>query len=195
MLTYENNPFCHSGLDPESGVFLFKKKAKILDFRLKTPMAEKFGGYRWVKEGYLDNRTPGVVVGEMTFASLGPVEFCLNGDFNPDIAGRIFSFQNSQFADDPNAASRLLDLASPQAGTVSSISFDPHPLLAPHPYIEWFSLDGDHYRIELQDGDARLLDPDEAVPYDAQSQKIRESYAGQSGQPHEETRSPDQEWF
>lgn len=158
-------------------------------------MAEKFGGYRWVKEGYLDNRTPGVVVGEMTFASLGQVEFCLNGDFNPDIAGRIFSFKNSQFADDSNAASRLLDLANPQVGTVSSISFDPHPLLAPHPYIEWFSLDGDHYRIELQGGDARLLDPDEAVPYDVQSQKIRESYAGQSIQPHEETRSPDQEWF
>ncbi len=158
-------------------------------------MAEKFGGYRWVKEGYLDNRTPGIVVGEMTFVALGPVEFCLNGDFKPDIAGRIFSFQNSQFADDPNAASRLLDLANPQIGTVSSISFDPHPLLAPHPYIEWFSLDGDHYRIELQDGDARLLDPDEAVSYDVRSQKIRESYAGQSIQLHEKTRSPDQEWF
>ena len=158
-------------------------------------MAEKFGGYRWVKEGYLDNRTPGVVVGAMTFASLGPVEFYLNGDFKPDIAGRIFSFKNSQFADDPNAASRLLDLANPQLGTVSSISFDPHPLLAPHPYIEWFSLKGDHYRIELQEGDARLLDSTEAASYEAQSQQIREAYAGRSVEPPMETRSADQEWF
>ncbi len=158
-------------------------------------MAEKFGGYRWVKEGYLDNRTPGVVVGEMTFASLGPIEFYLNGDFKPDIAGRIFTFKNSQFADDPNAVSRLLDLANPQLGTVSSISFDPHPLLAPHPYIEWFSLTGDHYRIELPDGDARLLEPAEASSYEEQSRRIREAYAGQSIRPPEETRSADQEWF
>ena len=158
-------------------------------------MAEKFGGYRWVKEGYLDNRTRGVVVGEMTFASLGPIEFYLNGDFKPDIAGLIFSFKNPQFADDPNAGSRLLDLANPQIGTVSSISFDPHPLLAPHPYIEWFSLGGDHYRIELQEGDARLLDPAEASCHDEQSKQIREANAGRSVKPPAETESTDQEWF
>ncbi len=158
-------------------------------------MAEKFGGYRWVKEGYLDNRTRGVVVGKMTFASLGPIEFYLNGDFKPDIAGRIFSFKNSQFVDDPNSASRLLDLANPQIGTVSSISFDPHPLLAPHPYIEWFSLSGDHYRIELQEGDARLLDLAEASCYEEQSRTIRQAYAGRSVKPSAETRSSDQEWF
>ncbi len=158
-------------------------------------MAEKFGGYRWVKEGYLDNRTPGVVVGAMTFASLGPIDFYLNGDFKPDIAGRIFTFTNSKFSDDPNAASRLLDLANPQIGTVSSISFDPHPLLAPHPYIEWFSLAGDHYRIELPDGDAWLLEPAEASSYEEQSRRIREAYAGQSMRSSEETRSTDQEWF
>jgi len=159
-------------------------------------MAEKFGGYRWVKEGYLDNRTRGVVVGEMTFASLGPIEFYLNGDFKPDIAGLIFSFKNPQFADDPNAGSRLLDFANPQIGTVSSISFDPHPLLAPHPYIEWFSLGGDHYRIELQEGDAWLLDSAEASSYEEQSQKIRDAYAGRSVEkPSAETQSADQEWF
>lgn len=158
-------------------------------------MAEKFGGYRWVKEGYLDNRTPGVVVGVMTFASLGSIEFYLNGDFKPDIAGRIFSFKNSQFADDPSAASRLLDLANPQLGTVSSISFDPHPLLAPHPYIEWFSLDGDHYRIELQEGDAWLLDSAEAASCDEQSRKIREACADRSVESPGESASADHEWF
>ena len=95
-----------------------------------------------MKEGYLDNRIRGIVVGEMTFASVGPIKFYLNGDFKSDIAGRIFSFHNSQFVDDLQAASRLIELSNPQIGTVSSISFDPHPLLAPHPYIEWFSLRG-----------------------------------------------------
>ncbi len=158
-------------------------------------MAEKFGGYRWVKEGYLDNRIQGVVVGEMTFASIGPIEFYLNGDFNSDIAGLIFSFKNSQFVDNSNASSRLLDLANPLTGTVSLISFDPHPLLAPHPYIEWFSLNGDHYRIELQGNDARLLDPAEASSYDEQSRKIRKTCAGRSVMPPAETPSADQEWF
>ncbi len=158
-------------------------------------MAEKFGGYRWVKEGYLDNRTQGIVVGKMVFATLGPIEFYLNGDFRSDIAGQIFSFKNSQFVDDPNAASRLLDFASPQIGTVSSISFDPHPLLAPHPYIEWFSLDGDHYRIELQEGDARLLDLAEASNYEVESQTIKQAYRGRFVHPPAETRPADEEWF
>ncbi len=155
-------------------------------------MAEKFGGYRWVKEGYLDNRTRGVVVGEMTFAFVGPIEFYLNGDFKPDIAGRLFSFKNSQFVEDPNAASGLFDFANPQIGTVSSISFDPHPLLAPHPYIEWFSLSGDHYRIELQEGDAQLLNPADASCYEEQSRRIRETYAERSVQSPAEPRSSDQ---
>ena len=158
-------------------------------------MAEKFGGYRWVKEGYLDNRIRGIVVGEMTFASVGPIKFYLNGDFKSDIAGRIFSFHNSQFVDDLQAASRLIELSNPQIGTVSSISFDPHPLLAPHPYIEWFSQGGDHYRIELQEGEARLLDADEASCYEGRSRQIRQAYAGQSAQPPAETRPADQEWF
>ncbi len=146
-------------------------------------MAEKFGGSRWVKSGYLDNRTPGVVVGTMVFAAVGPIDFYLDGDFKPDIAGQIFSFANSRFSDDPAAASRLADLGALQTGTVSSISFDPHPLLDPHPYIEWFACNGDHYRIELQEGDARLLDPAEASRYEESSEKIRHAYAAQSVHP------------
>ena len=158
-------------------------------------MAEKFGGYRWVKTGYLDNRTQGVVVGIMEFAVIGPVDFYLNGDFKPDIAGRIFSFTNSQFSDDPNAASRLTDLGHVQIGTVSSISFDPHPLLDPHPYIEWFACDGSHYRIELQEGEARLLDPDEASRYEESSRKIRDAYAAQSVQTPVASDPAGEEWF
>ncbi len=57
-------------------------------------MAEKFGGSRWFKEGYLDNRTSGLVVGRLTFAAIGSVDVCLKGDFKPDIAGRVISLHN-----------------------------------------------------------------------------------------------------
>lgn len=161
----------------------------------QTSMAHKFGGSRWVKEGYLDNRIPGVVVGHVIFAAVGRIEFYLKGDFQSDIAGQIFSFCNPQFSDDPNAASHVMDLENPQLGTVSSISFDPHPLLAPHPYIEWFSFKGEHYRIELKDGDARLLDPVEASLYEADSRRMREAYAGRIIHPSPEPDASDQEWF
>ena len=44
-------------------------------------MAQKFGNSRWVQEGFLDNREDGTVVGRITFAVLGPVEF-----YPPEIA-------------------------------------------------------------------------------------------------------------
>ena len=43
-------------------------------------MAQKFGNSRWVQEGFLDNREDGTVVGRITFAVLGPVEFYLAGE-------------------------------------------------------------------------------------------------------------------
>ncbi len=158
-------------------------------------MAEKFGGYRWVKAGWLDNRTPGVVVGTMEFAAVGPVDFSLDGDFKPDIAGRMFAFTNSQFFDDPNAASSLADMDGVQTGVVSSISFDPHPLLEPHPYIEWFAGDGQHCRIELRDGDARLLEPSEASGYTERSAKILDAGAVQSVQTPTAPEPAGDEWF
>ena len=46
-------------------------------------MAQKFGNARWVKEGYFDNRMADVVVGQITFAALGVVDFCLSGCLLP----------------------------------------------------------------------------------------------------------------
>ena len=134
-------------------------------------------------------------MGHVIFAAVGRIEFYLKGDFQSDIAGQIFSFCNPQFSDDPNAASHVMDLENPQLGTVSSISFDPHPLLAPHPYIEWFSFKGEHYRIELKDGDARLLDSEEASLYEADSRRMREAYAGRIIHLSPEPDESDQEWF
>lgn len=136
-------------------------------------MAQKFGNARWVKEGFLDNRTAGTVVGRITFAVVGAVPIVLQGDFKDDIKGEIIVFENPNFEDDDRAAFDLADLDSVLRGTVYLISLDPHPLLDPHPYIEWFSAEGIHYRIELQDGDARIATQQETAGLFEESQKIR----------------------
>ncbi len=135
-------------------------------------MAQKFGNFRWVKEGYLDNRTEGIVVGQMTFAGLGSVDICLAGQFTREICGGVFRFYNSTFIDDGRALDSLAEFDIPQIGKVSLISFDPHPLLDPHPYIEWFSEQKDHYRIELEPNDAHLLSEEEVQDIDAISQSL-----------------------
>ncbi|MGH7254570.1 MAG: hypothetical protein ACREI3_02225, partial [Nitrospirales bacterium] len=112
-------------------------------------MAQKFGNARWVKEGWLDNRAAGEVVGQITFAALGTVDIYLHGDFKGEIAGRAIRFRNRNYVDEELADQILDDLESPQVGEVNLIAFDPHPNLPPHPYIEWFSLGKNHYRIEL----------------------------------------------
>lgn len=135
-------------------------------------MAEKFANFRWVKEGFLDNRQTGFVVGKIVFAALGEVEFCLEGDCKGELAGKIFQFRKKNFLDDMMAADRLAEFEIPQIGRVSLISFDPHPLLEPHPYIEWFSRDEQHYRIELLADEAWILTEEEALQFDEESSKI-----------------------
>lgn len=138
-------------------------------------MAEKFGNSRWVKEGFLDNREAGSVVGRITLAALGPVDLYLRGDFKGEIAGKAVRFRNSRFADEALAGQVLADFEIPQVGEVSLISFDPHPMLAPHPYIEWFSIGQNHYRIELAEGDAWTLSEGEAAELDDASRTIRDA--------------------
>ncbi len=140
-------------------------------------MAEKFGNGRWVKEGYFDNRTPDVVVGQITFASLGIVDMCLAGNLSGEIAGKVIQFRNPKFLDDPYAGEMLGDFAIPQIGKVSLLSFDPHPLLAPHPYFEWFSRDQQHYRIELELDDAWEIPDSECATIIDTSQRIHKDYA------------------
>lgn len=143
-------------------------------------MAEKFGNARWVKEGFLDNRVAGTVVGRITFAGIGPVDLYLTGDCRGEIAGKAIRFSNSRFAEDDAAGHVLGDFDTPHVGEVSLISFDPHPLLAPHPYIEWFSLRKNHYRIELLPEDARILSEAEAAALDQDSAAIRQSLSGRA---------------
>ena len=137
-------------------------------------MAQKFGNSRWVKEGFLDNRASGRVVGRIVFAAIGPVEFLLRGDFKGEIQGQLITFSNPSFEDDDVAGHSLGDMENPQTGDVSLMSFDPHPHLTPHPYFEWFSARDNHYRIELAAGAARIAPPDEARALDADLAAISE---------------------
>jgi hypothetical protein len=130
-------------------------------------MAQKFANGRWVKEGFMDNRTSGRVVGRIVFAAIGPVDFLLRGDFKGEIQGTLITFSNPSFEDDDVAGHVLGDLENPQTGDVSLMSFDPHPHLPPHPYLEWFSNRDNHYRIELASGAARIADENEARALDA----------------------------
>lgn len=144
-------------------------------------MAQKFANARWVKEGYFDNRTAEIVVGQITFAALGVVDFCLSGGLGGEVAGTVIQFRNPKFLDDPYAGEVLDDFAIPQLGKVSLFSFDPHPLLSPHPYFEWFSLDQQHYRIELDPEDAWIVAESEWEAITSASQRIRESFGPTAG--------------
>jgi len=137
-------------------------------------MAQKFANARWVKEGYFDNRVPGLVVGQVTFAVLGTVDFCLAGGLSGEIEGKVIRFCNPAFLDDPRAADSLDDFDVPQIGKASLLSFDPHPLLPPHPYFEWFSLHQQHYRIELKPDEAWILTEPESESVTGVSQRIHQ---------------------
>lgn len=150
-------------------------------------MAQKFGNGRWVQEGFLDNREKGTVVGRIVFAAVGPVDLYLKGDFKPDIAGQVIEFRNSRFEDEDLAGQVIGDLENPQIGSVNLISFDPHPNLVPHPYVEWFSVRSNHYRFELEPQDAWLVPTHDLAVIDQQSRRIRAALAGQTAErPNEE---------
>ena len=143
-------------------------------------MAQKFGNGRWVQEGFLDNREKGTVVGRIVFAAVGPVDLYLKGDFKADIAGQVIEFRNSRFEDEDLACQVIGDLENPQTGSVNLISFDPHPNLVPHPYVEWFSSRSNHYRFELEPQDAWLVPTDDLAVIDQQSRRIRAELAGKA---------------
>lgn len=138
-------------------------------------MSQKFGNSRWVREGYLDNRVEGTVVGRIHFAVIGAVDVYLGGNFKADIAGQVIRFRNRRFEEEDVAGQVIGDMENPQIGTVNLISFDPHPNLVPHPYIEWFSIRKNHYRIELEPADAWVMSESEVATIEAESQRIRET--------------------
>jgi hypothetical protein len=146
-------------------------------FVIGGSMAQKFANGRWVQEGFLDNRVDGTIVGRIVFAVVGPVDVYLRGNFKPDILGQVIQFRNPRFEDEDLAGQVIGDMENPQIGDVNLISFDPHPNLAPHPYIEWFSTKKNHYRIELEPADAWIVPMLESGEIDRVSRAIREVLA------------------
>ena len=73
------------------------------------------------------------------------------------------------------------DIENPQIGTVNLISFDPHPNLIPHPYVEWFSTRSNHYRFELEVQDAWIVPSLTCGIIDDQSRQIRAGRTGHGG--------------
>ena len=146
-------------------------------------MAQKFANGRWVQEGFLDNRVEGTIVGRIVFAVIGPVDVYLQGNFKTDIVGQVIQFRNPRFEDEDLAGQMIGDMESPQIGSVNLISFDPHPNLMPHPYIEWFSAKKNHYRIELEPADAWIVPAADMGKIDQVSRTIRQTLARQSNEP------------
>jgi len=155
-------------------------------------MAQKFGNGRWVQEGFLDNRIEGIVVGRIVFAAIGPVDLYLKGNFKADIAGQVIQFRNGRFEDDELAAQVLGDMENPQIGTVNLISFDPHPNLVPHPYVEWFSDRSNHYRFELNPDEAWIVPETEWSTINEPSRLIRKSLAGRA---EERSQREESDWI
>jgi hypothetical protein len=91
----------------------------------------------------------------------------------------VIRFRNSRFEDEDVAGQVIGDMENPQIGRVNLISFDPHPNLAPHPYVEWFSLRKNHYRFELNPADAWIVPNAERGAIDPESRRIREALADQ----------------
>jgi len=104
----------------------------------------------------------------------------LRGNFKGEIAGKIIQFRNSHFEDEDLAGQVIGDMENPQIGDVNLMSFDPHPNLVPHPYIEWFSTRKNHYRFELDPADAWIVSDEQVSELDEKSQRIRQSLAGQA---------------
>ncbi|GBL39117.1 MAG: hypothetical protein ITD36_06770 [Nitrospira sp.] len=146
-------------------------------------MAQKFANGRWVQEGFLDNRVEGTIVGRIVFAVIGPVDVYLQGNFKTDIVGQVIEFRNPRFEDEDLAGQMIGDMESPQIGSVNLISFDPHPNLMPHPYIEWFSAKKNHYRIELEPADAWIVPAADMGKIDQVSRTIRQTLTRRSNEP------------
>src|SRR5207253_5218631 len=95
-------------------------------------------------------------------------------DFVGEIKGRLITIRKPAFMDDDVAGHVRGDMENPQTGDDSLMSFDPHPHLPPHPYLEWFSDRQNHYRIELAAGAARIAGADEDLELEPEIHKIVE---------------------
>lgn len=124
----------------------------LFDSNLSIHMAFRFGNYRWVKQGTLDNRVAGRTVGTLDLAVVGKVLLELDGDMQGALRGKLAHFQNPEY--DPayvfdhgpytSTAEEYMDgFSSRQQGDVGDI------LGEPYFYLEWYSRANGRCVVEL----------------------------------------------
>lgn len=115
-------------------------------------MVCRFGDYKWVQSGTLDNRELGRTTGTIQLASLGEVVLSLSGDMQGELRGQALTFTNPEY--DPkhqfdhgpykSTAKEYFDgFSKRQTGEVGDI------LIKPYLYIEWYSNENWRCVIEL----------------------------------------------
>ena len=116
-------------------------------------MAWRFGSYRFVKQGILDNTQLGRITGEIEFADVGRVMLDLHGNMQGNLQNRRICFSNPDY--DPehifdhggggasSAAVYMQDFDTKQIGQVGDIFGKPYL------YIEWYSDSNGRCVIEL----------------------------------------------
>ena len=105
----------------------------------------------YLKEGELDNSTPGRITGWMRFAGLKEkVVFELQGDFHRDIRGTRILFAGGGHDGDPKAASYMDGFSLKQTGKAGDITAGLPPQdYVDYPYLEWYSDTNGRIVLEL----------------------------------------------
>lgn len=113
----------------------------------------------YLKEGELDNSTPGRITGWMRFAGIKEkVVFQLRGDFHRDIRGAKIRFVGEGHDNDPKAASYMDGFAREQTGKAGDITAGLSPQdYVDYPYIEWYSESNGRIVVELEPGKVEVV--------------------------------------
>ena len=116
-------------------------------------MAWRFGSYRFVRQGILDNTQSGRTTGELEFADVGRVMLDLRGDMQGNLLNRKIRFNNPDYdpkyifdhggGDTSTAGVYMRDFDTKQSGQVGDIFGEPYL------YIEWYSDSNGRCVIEL----------------------------------------------
>jgi hypothetical protein len=132
---------------------------------------------KYLKEGELDNTTPGKVTGWMQFAGKSErVTVELEGDFHRDIRGAKIRFKGQGQDDDPEAASYMDMLSAHQTGRVGDMTAGLPPRdYASYPYLEWYGDDNGRVVLELEPWQIEVIGT--PLPYEQQEPVSRTQQA------------------
>jgi hypothetical protein len=139
---------------------------------------------RYLIEGELDNREPGIVTGWLRFVGVkGIVVLSLKGNFHKDIQGmRIRLRGPGRELDRPAAERYLHGFDNQQTGKAGHMTtgLPPSDYVLGQCYLEWYSIQNGRVLMELDRGRVQVIGtpvaPDKAVPvsWEEQEQNLAE---------------------